>query len=117
MNNLSEIPYQSESKGHQVFFLLLESCWVLFYPYLSNDDIGKIDSALTEKSLRELYIKQVSKFYLTNNIYSVGELEWIMKRGIDLTICRLEFGYEEKLGIFIIIIYMPNFNCLIYSLF
>ena len=107
MNNLSEIPYQSESKGHQVFSLLLESCWDLFYPYLSNYDIGKIDSALTEKSFRELYLKQVNKFYVSNSICSVGELEWIMKRGIDLTICRLEFGYEEKLGI-VIIIYMSN---------
>ena len=87
------------NKSHQVFTLLLDSCWVLFYLYLSNEDICKIDSALTEKSLRELYINQVSKFYSVNNIYSVGELEWIMKRGIDLTVCRLDFDCEGKTAI------------------
>ena len=82
------------NKSHLVVTLLLDSCWALFYLYLSNDDIGKIDSALTDKSLRELYFKEVSKFYLTNSICSFGELEWIMKRGIDLTVCRLAFEHE-----------------------
>ena len=59
---------------------------------MSNDDICKIDSALTEKSLREIYFRQASKFYSINNIYSLVELELIMKRGIDLTTCRLELG-------------------------
>ena len=80
-------------KSQQVFTMLLESFWNLFYPCLSNNDIGKIDSALTEKSLREIYLKQLNKFYLLNNIFSPAELEWIMKRGIDLTKCRLEFGF------------------------
>ena len=84
-------------KSRLVFTLLLESCWDLFYPYLLNEDIGEIDSALTEKSLRELYLKLVSKFYLVNSIYSTGELEWIMKRGIELTICKLEFKKEGNI--------------------
>ena len=85
---------ESVSKSHKVFMMLLESCWDHFYPYLSNEDIGKIDSALTEKSLRETYIKQVSKFYRVNHILSPTELEWIMWRGIDLTVCRLGFDCE-----------------------
>ena len=88
---------ESLLKSRLVFTLLLESCWDLFYPYFSNNDIGRIDSALTEKSLRELYIKRVSKFY--SNIYSVGELEWILKRGINLTVCRLDFDCEGKTAI------------------
>ena len=82
---------ESVSKSQKVFIALLESCWDHFYPYLSNEDIGKIDSALTEKSLREIYIKQVSEFYRDNHISSPTELEWIMRRGIDLTVCRLDF--------------------------
>ena len=81
-------------KCQQVFTLLLESFWDIFYPYLSNDDIGKIDSALTDKSLREIYIKQVSKFYLTNSIRSSSELEWIVDRKISLTICRFDFAHD-----------------------
>ena len=60
---ISENVDGSLSKSYKVFIALLESCWDHFYPYLSNEDIGKIDSALTEKSLREIYIKQVKKFY------------------------------------------------------
>ena len=93
-NLLDSIISENVSKSHQVFTLLLESFWDIFYPYLSNEDIGKIDSALTEKTLRELFIKQVRKFYLTSNIYSVDELEWIRRRGINLTFCRLEFTYQ-----------------------
>ena len=96
INLLDSIIDDNLLKSRQVFTLLLESCWEHFYPYLSNEDIGKIDSALTEKSLREIYLKQVSKFYLTSNIYSVGELEWIMNWGIDLTLCRLDFNYKCK---------------------
>ena len=85
MADLVELVESYKFKSQKVFNLLLEPCWDHLYPYLSNDDIGKIDSALTEKSLRELYFKQLSKFYSTNNIYSFGELLWILKRGIDLT--------------------------------
>lgn len=71
--------------------LLLESAWEHFFVYLSNEEIGKIDSALTEKSLRGLYFKQVGKFYLIRSILSSAELEWILKREIDLVVCHLEF--------------------------
>lgn len=83
-------------KSHQVFMILLGPCWDYLFPYLLNEDIGKIDSALNEKSLRRLYSYQASKFYLVNYILSIPELEWILKRGIDLTICRLDLGHERK---------------------
>ena len=92
---LDKIPQmKNHCNSRRAFILLLESCWDIFYLFLSNEDIGKIDSALTEKSLREIYFIQVSKFYSTTNIYSVCELEWIMKREIDLTVCRLDFNSE-----------------------
>ena len=77
--------------GHQVLVLLLESCWEHFFVYLSIDEIVKLDSALSEKSLRELYFKQVCKFYVGRSILSSAELEWILKRDIDLTTCLLYF--------------------------
>ena len=89
---------QLSVKSHQVLTALFESCWDIFYPYLLNEDIGKLDSALTEKSLRKVYINRVSKFYLVNNIYSPSELEWVIKRGIDLTVCRLDFDEEGKIN-------------------
>ena len=94
MNEEDYLSYKSVCKNRQVLFLLLEACWDLFYPYLLNDDIGKIDLALTEKGLRGLYFNQVGKFYLFNNISSVDELEWLMKRGISLTKCGLEIDSE-----------------------
>lgn len=66
---------RNASKGPQVLALLLESC-LDFFPCLSNDDICKIDSALTDKSLRELYFNQVRRFYLDRSILSSSELAW-----------------------------------------
>ena len=102
---------------HQVLTALLESCWDHFYPYLLNEDIGKIDSALAEKSLRELYFKQVSKFYLKNSIRMAAELAWIMKRDVDLAICRLDFDHNPSAthqGITHLLTNLPNtaFNSL-----
>ena len=85
-------------KSRQVFMFLLGSCWDHLYPYLLNEDISKIDSAITEKSLRRLYKYHACKFYLVNCILSYVELEWVLKRGIDLTVCRLDFRDGEDEG-------------------
>ena len=79
------------NKSQQVLLLLLEACWDLFFPYLSQQDIGKLDTALTDKSLRKMYFTRLNKFCDTYSIDSPIELEWVMKRGIDLTICYLDF--------------------------
>ena len=73
--------------------ILLGSCGDRFFSYLLNEEVCKIDSALTEKILRPLHQHQACKFYLVNSILSSFELEWIIKRGIDLTICRLDFEH------------------------
>ena len=86
-----DITVTNVSKNRQVLTLLWGNRWDLFFPYLSNREIGKFDSALSEKSLRVTYFKQVSKFYLVNQINTTAEIEWILKRGIDLTVCRLAF--------------------------
>ena len=86
----------SINKSQQVLLLLMESCWDHFFLYLSNQDVGKLDTALTDKSLRKLYFTQLKKFYLLNSIYSPAELEWIMKRCIDLTNVYLDFGFQGK---------------------
>ena len=68
--------------------------WKLFYPYLSNRDIGKLDSALTEISLRKMFLTKVSDFYLVNKIYSKKELDWILTRNILWTKCHLAFDCQ-----------------------
>lgn len=73
---------------------MLQTCWKLFFPYLSNLEIGKLDPALTDRNLRELYLDQVSDFYLSNEIYTEEELEWIIIRNISLTKCHLGFNVE-----------------------
>ena len=45
---------------------LLRNCWELFFPYLSNLEIGLIDSSLTDIPLRKVYLNKVSDFYLVN---------------------------------------------------
>ena len=83
--------------SQSAFLLQLEFCWEHLFPYLSNNDICKLDSALTQKSLRETYLKRLRKFYKISSIYSIQELEWIMKRGARLAVCRLEFDYYHSL--------------------
>ena len=70
---------------------LLRNCWELFVPYLSNQEIGKIDSSIIDIKLRKLFFIKVSDFYLVNKIYSLKELKWILKRNITLTKCHLDF--------------------------
>ena len=70
---------------------LLRNCWELFYHYLTNLEIGKLDSALTNFSLRIIFLSKVMDFYLVNKIYAKGEIEWILARHITLTKCHLEF--------------------------
>ena len=61
MNNISDQAIdESMNKKKLVLMILLGSCWDLFYPYSMNEHIGKIDTALTEKGLRKLYLNQVS---------------------------------------------------------
>ena len=79
------------------FLLHLELCWDHLYPYLSNNDLCKLDSALTEKRLRRSYFRQLERFYTVNSIFSDHELEWIIKRDIRLTVCRLEFDYSNAI--------------------
>ena len=76
---------------------LLESFWELLFPYLSLNDICKLDIAVTEKSLREVYFSRLGTFYTTHSIYSANELEWILKRGVKLAVCRLEFDYIKAI--------------------
>ena len=83
-------------KSRQVFMFLLGSCGDHLFSYLLIEEVCKLDSALTEKSLRPLYLYQASKFYLVNSILSSVELKWIIKRGIDLTVCRLHFEHGGK---------------------
>lgn len=85
---------RTASTGHQVLSLLLESAWEHFFIYLSKMEIVKLDSALTDKSLRELYFNRISKFLSNRIIFSSAELAWILKRDVELTTCLLYFDFN-----------------------
>ena len=69
----------------------MQNCWVDFFSYLSNQEIVKLDLALTDISLRKVFFNELSAFYLANKIYSLKELAWILARNIKLTKCHLDF--------------------------
>ena len=93
---------------------ILQTCWKLFFPYLSNVEIGRLDSALSDRNLRKLYLDQVSDFYLTNPIYARAELDWIILRNIPLTICRLDFALDLEGILYInLIILLPTYFIII----
>ena len=70
---------------------ILRNCWELLVPYLSNQDIGRLDLSIIHIKLRKTFFIKVSEFYLVNKIYSLKELEWILRRNITLTKCHLDF--------------------------
>ena len=85
-----------DDKRCKVLKLLLQSLGDSFFSYLTNRELGKLDSAISGSNinLRKLYIKEASIFYLKNKIKSMYELWWIMRRGFILTKCHLDFAFE-----------------------
>ena len=80
---------------HKVLKLFLQSCSDLFFSYLTNRELGILDRAITDINLRKIYTQHAAVFYRTNRIQSFAELEWVMKRGIVLTKCNLDFYFEN----------------------
>ena len=93
-----QIVLENMHKRRQVFDSLFGPWWEHLFPYLSNKEIGKLELILTEKSLRNLYLNIIKSFYLVNTINSPSELGWIMKREIELTICRLDFDGKTNMN-------------------
>ena len=82
---------------YKVIKLLLQSCGDIFFPYLTNRELGVLDRIITDISLRKLYFQQAGKFYLTNKFQSLDELDWVMKRSFIMTKCHLDFEFEGNL--------------------
>ena len=69
---------------------------LIFFSYLTNRELGILDRVITDINLRKIYIQQAGQFYSKNKIKFKDELKWIMKRGIVLTKCHLDFDFEGK---------------------
>lgn len=67
-------------KSYKVLKLLLQSLDGLFYSYLTNRELGKLDSAISDIDLRRIYFKEAGTFYLIYAFESWAELKWIIKR-------------------------------------
>lgn len=91
MGNTTSNEYEPSALG-----FMLETCSDMFFSYLSNKEIGKLDNVLTDVSLRNIYLSKVKDFYVVNKIYTRMELEWILARHISLTKCHLEFEIKGK---------------------
>ena len=70
-----QVVLENMNKGRQVFDSLFGPWWEHLYPYLSNNEIGKLELILAEKSLQNLYLNIINSFYLANTINSPCELE------------------------------------------
>ena len=84
-----------DSEGYKVLeLLLLESSNHLFFSYLTNRELGVLDTVITDLNLRSIYFREAFHFYLNNKIQSLDELSWILKRNIHITKCHLDFEFE-----------------------
>ena len=87
---------KDDSNSYKVLKLLLQSCNHLFFSYLTNRELGLLDTLISDVNLRQIYWKQAERFYLCNKIQSLEELNWILKRNIHITKCYLDFEFEGK---------------------
>ena len=68
-----------------------------FLSHFVNEDICKLDIALSEFKLRKSFNKKVGTFYDNNSILHRSELARIVKRNISLTKCKLGFKLTGRL--------------------
>ena len=90
---------KDDSNSNKVLKLLLQSFNGLFFSYLTNRELGLLDTIITDVNLRQIYFKQAERFYLCNKIQSLDELNWILKRNINITKCHFDFDFEGKQNI------------------
>ena len=57
-----------------------------FLLYFSNKDIGKLEQAISEKSLRDEFHKRLGSFYKHKSITCLGEFRMIVKRKVSVKI-------------------------------
>ena len=88
--------FNDDKSSYKVMKLLLQLCCDIFFPYLTNRELGLLDRIITDLSLRKLYLQQAGQFYLTNKFQTLAELKWVMKRELIITKCHLDFDFEGK---------------------
>ena len=77
--------------------------------YLSERDLGLLDIALSERSIRQLYDFPLLAYYFTHDIIigklnqSESHLRWIIKRNLDYHIQKIEISLNKSSAI--------DFNC------
>lgn len=90
-------PSDEDQSSYKVIKLLLQSCCDLFFPYLTNRELGLLDRIITDIILRKIFFQQAGQFYLNNKIKSLDELNWVMKRELRITRCHLDFDFEGRI--------------------
>ena len=58
-----------------------------FLLYFANKDIGKLDIAISETILRDVFFKRLGSFYRNNKITCSDEFKMVAKRGLSLSTC------------------------------
>ena len=58
-----------------------------FLLYFTNKDVGKLDLAISETTLRDAFNKRLGSFYNHNKISCPGEFEWISCRKLSIERC------------------------------
>ena len=58
-----------------------------FLLYFTNNDIGKLDLAISETILRNVFLIRLGSFYRKNKITCVEEFKMVALRGLSLSTC------------------------------
>ena len=72
-----------------------------FLLYFTNNDFGKLDLAISETILRDVFHKRAGSFYFYNKINSIEEFKFIVNRGLAIEICDANQNVPGKRAIYI----------------
>ena len=78
--------------------LPLNDCYFLLpsLAYYTLRDIVKLDSAICNSKMKQVFIEVLPTYYNFEMIKSNAELLWLVKRKVNLTACH--FTFAQSLG-------------------
>ena len=97
-------PSRPKSLIHYWLQLSQEPCedFIRLLDYLSEPDLGRLEIALSERDIRQLYMRPLKRYYETYQIFiskiksSKSHLEWILKRGLNDHIKKLVISNNQS---------------------
>ena len=57
--------------------------------YYSLREVINLDTAINNSKIKQVFIEILPTYYTTQTIKNIDELKWLLKRGVNFTVCNL----------------------------